>query len=334
MDFAIPRMLANDAGDPIAAPIPGVRAACPSCRQDGADQGSLPTRSGLMDRWGKARLYQCRSCGMLFKRPCPSQADLQAMYEQIPETTWQGGSPRRDFQLVARVVAKTFPRGAVLDVGCFCGDLLQSLPDRFEKFGIEPSAQARQVATERGIRILGADANCPLAAARKFEAILLIDVIEHLPDPLAILGTLSRSLAAGGRMIISTGNSDSLLWRLMRRDYYYYYPEHVSFLNARWFRWAAGRLDLTVSSIAWFRHERHGPVETAKNVLLMGLFAAGRVVRASPMLRAAIGGLYPLNKAVAWPRSPYNKCWPDHLMVVLKRPRSSSGDRSMVQESK
>src|SRR5206468_3203540 len=89
--------------------------------------------------------------------------------------------------------------------------------------------------TDAGWRVTGVEADPALAAAGRaycermvvsdldrdvpdfdepFDAIVYGDVLEHLIDPLRTVQTLNRSLAPGGRVVISVPNVAHLLIRL------------------------------------------------------------------------------------------------------------------------
>jgi SAM-dependent methyltransferase len=65
-----------------------------------------------------------------------------------------------------------------------------------------------------------------------FDVIVMLDVIEHLPEPLDMLRLLGRHLAPGGIIVITTGDFASLIarlagkrWRLMTP------PQHLWFFT-------------------------------------------------------------------------------------------------------
>jgi 2-polyprenyl-3-methyl-5-hydroxy-6-metoxy-1,4-benzoquinol methylase len=147
------------------------------------------------------------------------------MYSELSSDLWQKNIKiRPDFSLAVRVISEMLPSGQVLDVGCFRGEFLSMLSKDYQKYGVEPSEAAQEVALERGIILLGASIE-QIDKHSKFHVITLIDGIEHLPDPFCSLQKLSSLLLPDGILIIATGNTDSLLWRLLGTDYWYYLTE-------------------------------------------------------------------------------------------------------------
>lgn len=283
---------------------------CPACAH-GATIGLGVIRYKTAENGWPAslKLFECGQCGLLYlDHEIPRDA-LVDSYEELPSDAWDDVAQRRDFELARREIHRCHARGRVLDIGCFRGDFLRSLPPEFERFGIEPSHAAKAEAERRNIRILGQSVeSCELE--EKFDAIVLMDVIEHLDAPTDVLAKISRWLAPGGLLIVSTGNTDAAPWRLMRLNYWYYIPQHIRFFNRRWFKWIADRLNLKLVATHHFSHSRS---------------AYGRSFvpeRWYDFLRCMVFSVTQ-RLGLPWPRMepPGTPTWPDHLLVVLKAPQ-------------
>jgi 2-polyprenyl-3-methyl-5-hydroxy-6-metoxy-1,4-benzoquinol methylase len=100
----------------------------------------------------------------------------------------------------------------VLDVGCGRGQLGGAIHDLgYRVTGIERNPEAAARAGGRLDEVVPIDLADPAVAEaaladRRFDVILFADVLEHLPDPLAVLRFYLRFLAPGGRVIISLPN--------------------------------------------------------------------------------------------------------------------------------
>ena len=100
----------------------------------------------------------------------------------------------------------------VLDVGCGRGQLGGAIRGLgYRVTGIERSPEAAARAGDRLDEVLRIDLADPAAAevaiaGRRFDIVLFADVLEHLPDPLAVLRFYRRFLAPGGRVVISLPN--------------------------------------------------------------------------------------------------------------------------------
>ena len=98
--------------------------------------------------------------------------------------------------------------GRVLDIGCGLTDL----PGRFEDYvGCDRNpdvlAQQRRRFPERDFfewDIVRGAAPAALSARAPFEGILLLAVLEHVPEPASVLARLAPLLAPGGRLVATT----------------------------------------------------------------------------------------------------------------------------------
>jgi len=105
-----------------------------------------------------------------------------------------------------------FPRSSVLDVGCGNGRFLALLrPKKCKLSGVDISKTAIEKCS-----LLGADAKrCDLTHETipfhnaSFDYITILDVLEHLDDPISALRKLRPKFRKGGKLIVSVPNA---LW--------------------------------------------------------------------------------------------------------------------------
>jgi len=103
------------------------------------------------------------------------------------------------------------PGGRVLDVGCGEGRTLEQLRDLgWQVEGVDFDSRAVRNAETRGIPArLGtlADQHYPDSS---FDAVIHRHVLEHVPDPVALLAECRRVLKPDGRLVLLTPNAKSL----------------------------------------------------------------------------------------------------------------------------
>lgn len=95
-------------------------------------------------------------------------------------------------------------RPQVADLGCGCGMLIYRLRDRYDVLGLDGSPQAASLAARRGLTIKVGQLPGPTPlSGDHFDAVLLLDVLEHLDDDAGTIQEAIRLLKSGGVLIAS-----------------------------------------------------------------------------------------------------------------------------------
>lgn len=108
------------------------------------------------------------------------------------------------------MIASLVPTGKrVLDVGCGTGSMSKLLVDSrgAKLIGIEPDLQRAEKARERGLEVRHGIFDAEMAAQLGiFDVVIFADVLEHLPDPFAVLSLTRQVLSRDGMVIVSVPN--------------------------------------------------------------------------------------------------------------------------------
>lgn len=161
-------------------------------------------------------LVRCQACGFAQPAALPTLPRYFArMYDQRWSEDWMAheyGSAYKDliFNSVLRALEQRLGSGrrTLLDLGAHVGRLLRIARDRgWTAEGVELNPQtAAFAAAATGLRIHRTDAATLADAGHRRDAVTLIDVLEHIPNPVQALSTARRVLAPGGWIAVKVPN--------------------------------------------------------------------------------------------------------------------------------
>lgn len=166
-------------------------------------------------------VLECERCGLLFTSPRPDPAHIGSYYESDDYLSHQEnkkGLVPKIYEKVKTLNLKNKRQlalcglnpGHLLDIGCGVGDFLRVVKDfGWQITGIEPSDQAKAIASKRlGFTPLDPSQSSTLPAAF-FDVITMWHVLEHVDDLHGQVEELKRLLKPGGRLVIALPNYQS-----------------------------------------------------------------------------------------------------------------------------
>ncbi len=196
------------------------------------------------------------------------------------------------------------PSGRLLDVGAGKGHFLAAAREAgWDADGLEYSAGSATAARDLyGIEIRVADFMDLPAWPERYEALSMIHVLEHLPDPVRALEIARTMLTPGGRILISVPNAASFQARLFgpnwlhldlpRHLYHFTHASLVHLLGRAGF--AVERVDTSAPDM-----EVTGFVQSTLNVAAFERNVALRFVKGDASVGGARQALGPLAVAAA-----------------------------------
>ena len=184
-----------------------------------------------------ADIVRCRSCGHMQVAHFPAEAELDEAYEEVSEGAYldeESGQRATALQALERIERHVEP-GAICDLGCWVGFLLAEAEARgWEAWGVEPSRFAAEFARDHfGLRVQQSTLEAADLPQDHFRAVVLGDVIEHLPDPGAALDRIGRLLQPGGVVYLTLPDAGSQTARLLRSRWWSVIPTHVQYFTRR-----------------------------------------------------------------------------------------------------
>jgi 2-polyprenyl-3-methyl-5-hydroxy-6-metoxy-1,4-benzoquinol methylase len=217
-----------------------------------ADRGCVlchGVRRRRFRRWIASRVVQCEDCGLVFVHPLPAADALHQHYNQgefsrIEYYLAAEPADRRTFAAVLDRVARHIPPGgSVLDVGPNVGTALALAAARgWVASGVEINAEAARYCRERhGLNVVAGKLESSDLTHEHFDLVLMLDVIEHLLDPLATLRRVRDLLKRQGLLMISTPDIAGWASRLLQvkpeEHLFYFTPQTLTAsLHAAGFR--------------------------------------------------------------------------------------------------
>lgn len=195
-------------------------------------------------------LVRCEDCGFGFADP-PYMADLVSYYERLTDDQYIDTQDTRTMQM-QRIVekARKFAPGAetALDVGAGVGALVNECRQAgLEAVGIEPSRAFAETAKQLyDVDLISDVLPSQQLTGRTFDIVFLVDVIEHVGDPVALLGYCRDLLSPSGVLVVVTPDAQSLATRLLRFGWWHFRVAHVGYFNRRAFGIAAQRAKLEI----------------------------------------------------------------------------------------
>ncbi|MEO0479325.1 MAG: class I SAM-dependent methyltransferase [Planctomycetota bacterium] len=194
----------------------------------------------------------CKDCGFVYVTP---RLDDEALKEVYGATYWESDKPReqgyanyaadadlylKTFRRRARLVERFLPgygnRSArILDVGCAAGFFLQVMHERgHDVRGCELSAaiarHAVEVLGEERVHVgfLHEVAGTERFPKGHFDLVTMWDVLEHVPDPQALLHEVKEMLAPGGHLLLETQNVQSRFAKFVGKKWHHFkHEEHI-----------------------------------------------------------------------------------------------------------
>lgn len=220
-----------------------------------ADQRCDAMRCNLCDtalppeqrpRWVKEgfEIYECGTCGLLFRGDLPSAEELRSIYGQDYFLRPQGAnaegyadylSDEAEHRLTAKrrvdQLDRAVGRGRLLDVGSAAGFFMdEARIKHWDVHGIDVSPEMSSWARDRlGLDVETGAFQLTDYPAGSFDAVTMWDYIEHSIDPAGDFAKAGEMLRPGGVLLLSTGDAASLVARLSGARWHLLTPRHHNY---------------------------------------------------------------------------------------------------------
>jgi SAM-dependent methyltransferase len=219
-------------------------------------------------------LMRCPQCRLGFANPQPTDAELAEIYnaEYYSQFGYQAGAAEAALARIKQATYAKFLRQAekllgwkskqdgqprrLLDVGCGLGYSLLAGERRgrgWESWGLEPHSMAgKGLPAHLAARIVRGTLET-YRPENLFDVVSLIDVIEHVRDPIATIRQAADLLAPGGILMLATNNVLSRSARRMGPRWVHFHRAHLWYFSPTTLAAALAKAGLTVHAArtAW-----------------------------------------------------------------------------------
>ncbi len=184
------------------------------------------------------QLVQCTTCNLVFINPRLKASLVQKGYEDGSDEVFvsQAGARERTFAKALKHIERFVPRkGALLDIGTAGGSFLAAAKKRgWRVSGCELNAWMVNWGNKHyGLNIQQGTLFEQQYKSSACDLVTLWDVIEHTPDPAAVVRECARILKPSGLLIINYPDIGSWIARLMGRRWLFLTSVHLYYFTRK-----------------------------------------------------------------------------------------------------
>ena len=203
------------------------------------------------------QLVGCRRCGLQYLNPRLRQDLILGGYEAGSDDLFvsQVEARERTFAKCLDLIERVCPKGGLLlDVGTAGGSFLGVAQRRgWRVLGCEPNRWLSAWGSQHyGVTIHPGTVFSMELADASFDVVTLWDVLEHTPDPKAVLLECRRLLKPDGLLVVNYPDVRSLIARLMGRRWVFLLSVHLYY-----FTLASMKKTLALTGFGMIRHQWH-----------------------------------------------------------------------------
>ncbi|HEY41124.1 MAG TPA: class I SAM-dependent methyltransferase [Dehalococcoidia bacterium] len=195
----------------------------------------------------KRNVLKCAECGLVFLEN--KERNLREYYEKDYRKLYspvinQEVSPAERFEIylpfqksrIEDIRPYLNPDMKALDIGCSSGYFLYALKDLVQEcVGIELNKDDVEFARKKcGVKVYNRPLEKTDVPLEYFDIVFMLDVLEHIEDPINYLGAVRKYIRPGGYIYIEVDNiDDSLLTVYEVKEYadFYYREPHLFYFS-------------------------------------------------------------------------------------------------------
>jgi ubiquinone/menaquinone biosynthesis C-methylase UbiE len=199
-----------------------------ACNLCGSDDYTILFEAGVAQI---NQIVKCNCCGLMYSTPRSQAPDCEQIADYDPDFVYSNLYTQhliqrsekeehqvRDYETTKAFLREHYPqKGKLVEVGSGLGYLLKFFrEDGWDVLGIEPNVgMCRYAETELGIKVIPTILENAQLADASVDAMTMMHVIEHVPDPLATFKEVYRVLKPGGIFVLETPRYDTWLFKIL-----------------------------------------------------------------------------------------------------------------------
>lgn len=294
---------------------------CPGCDSIRAERcGSLAatfanTLNGEAFTQQAYYLCRCGNCGLYYKSNVADDEVLDRYYAQTDFRKWETAGLFPTEKAALKQLRLVPPGGRILDFGCSSGRLLARLTEHCECLGYDVNREAAEVAAAKGIRMLADPFDLP---RHYLDAVVMVDVFEHLRRPTQVISALARLVKPGGMIVIVTGNGDAPVAREYLENFWYLRTiEHLTMFSRSYAEYLSDEIGALVAEWVEVSHYGWKPADQIFQRLRRHAYRSQQE-DSRPLGARLIALSPPFRRARNWSEAPPFTCGADHVVAQFR----------------
>lgn len=204
----------------------------------------------VVDQKDIFEIIDCVECGFKHATPIPTAEEMESIYRHdyykiekplyisryTEDLEWWRQAYVERYEWFEKILGAR--RRKLLDVGSGPGFFLQTGNERgWQTLGVEPSTQAAEHTRNLGLEVIENFLTASLVKELgKFDVVHLSDVLEHIPDPAAMVRMANQLLNPGGLICIVVPNDFSPFQQALQKacdfpSWWIIPPHHINFFD-------------------------------------------------------------------------------------------------------
>ena len=190
------------------------------------------------DTYIKPTILECTKCEIIFSELINqlNENQFENNYKEVEDKKYisQIQYKKIYFENLVKKISKDVNNEMnVLEIGSYYGVLGSILNKKFKNYsGLELSTHGSNYSKNIfGLNIYNETVEQHSQREKKYDLIIMADVIEHFSNPFKVFKIINKLLKKDGKLILTTFNMDSYYSKITRKNYHWIIPFHLVYFT-------------------------------------------------------------------------------------------------------